>query len=51
MFSSFVATVKLSNEHPEVLFKFFTFVTGRLIERGAYFEILKNRNSDLSYAF
>ena len=24
---------------------------GRLLERGAYFEILKNRNSDFSYAF
>ena len=24
---------------------------GRLLERGAYFKILKNRNSDFSYAF
>ena len=34
-----------------VLIKFFTFSAGRLLERGAYFEILKNRNSDFSYVF
>ena len=33
------------------LFKFFTFLTGRLLERGPDFEILKNRNSDFQMRF
>ena len=46
-------THALTVNDPGELFKFFTFLggaligEGRLLERGAYFEILKNRNSGI----